>query len=249
MGTWGHGNFDNDGAHDWLDELHDKGVAAIRSVLGRVARAKYSDVDDAQAALAAAEVVAAARGNPRPGRQPDLLAVWVDDQGSEIEDAHAVLAAKAVARVRDGSELRELWDGNVKWAREIEKLIARLGAKTKRRHAKTTKNATRARTDFESPPSTSVMSPNRAMTATVVGNSPKSCYVMIVVRDEGGSVFSAACKYDAVALRWIDNATLEIRYPKSARVDQRDPTWQLVKRRVACVYRPIAPRKKATMSA
>ncbi|NVB79031.1 MAG: DUF4259 domain-containing protein [Kofleriaceae bacterium] len=246
MGTWGHGNFDNDGAHDWLDELHDKGVAAIRSVLGRVARAKYSDVDDAQAALAAAEVVAAARGNPRPGRQPDLLAVWVDDHSSEIVDAHAELAAKAVARVRESSELRELWDAEAKWVREIEKLIARLGAKAKRVRVKSRKNAARARTVFEPSPTASVRSPNRSLTATVVGHDVKSCYVIIEARNGGGSVFAAECRYDAIAMRWLDDATLEITYPKRARLDQHDPTWQFRRRRVACVYRPIAPRTRRT---
>ena len=63
MGAWGHGSFQNDSAMDWLDELPGSDRAMVREALERVVGASgYVEVDDGSAALAAAELIAAAHG-------------------------------------------------------------------------------------------------------------------------------------------------------------------------------------------
>jgi len=89
-----------------------------------------SDVDDACFAVAAAEVVAAARGHGPEGL-PDEIVDWLDDSASSVTVPDAVLARKAVARVRENSELQELWGENGSendWDREMASLLARLAA-------------------------------------------------------------------------------------------------------------------------
>jgi|SRR6185503_18195521 len=133
MGTWGHRSFENDGALDWVAELEVDGVDAIRDALTAITDSgggEYIDVDDACFAVAAAEVVAAARGHGPEGL-PDEIVDWLDDSASSVTVPDAVLARKAVARVRENSELQELWGENGSendWDREMASLLARLAA-------------------------------------------------------------------------------------------------------------------------
>ena len=60
MGAWGHGPFDNDDAGDWVFELEDSGVSALRSALQL--DGGYVEAPEAAAGVAAAAVVGVARG-------------------------------------------------------------------------------------------------------------------------------------------------------------------------------------------
>ena len=129
MGTWGARSFENDAALDWLSELEAYGIAAIRNTLEAVTGAiAYVDADEAQFAVAAAEVVAAARGNGGD-ELPEEVGVWINAHAAKVSGQDAVLARNAATRVRDSSELQELWDDNGPdndWKHHIGGLIVRL---------------------------------------------------------------------------------------------------------------------------
>jgi hypothetical protein len=134
MGAWGEKAFENDAALDWLIELEADGVDALRDVLARVADTDeddYLDVDDGAPAIAAAEIVAAARGKGRDRVTKAVLA-WLDANASDVTEDDLLLAARAVERVvGDGSELRELWEEdspNSPWHADVRTLLSRLGS-------------------------------------------------------------------------------------------------------------------------
>lgn len=111
MASWGFGSFENDDAADWAADLAEMGeVALIDEALERVldAESDYIEAPDASCALAAAEVVAALQG--RPGFDlPDELRSWVEGKPSP-EGAVVKKARQAVAAIKKGSELRDLWE-------------------------------------------------------------------------------------------------------------------------------------------
>jgi len=79
-------------------------------------------------AIAAAEVVATAKGNP-PQAVPKQIAEWV----SKVEGAPSAemldLARRAVERVRNDSELKDLWleaEGLNEWSTALRDLESRL---------------------------------------------------------------------------------------------------------------------------
>lgn len=109
MGAWGFQAFENDDALDWLIELEAGGATAVRECL-TVAGDGYMEAPDGSVAVAAAEITAAAQGNP-PGDLPDDVATWVTAHGAELTAENVHLALVAVERVAGGeSELAELWD-------------------------------------------------------------------------------------------------------------------------------------------
>lgn len=128
MGTYGVDPFDNDTAADWIGMLIKQGTAKdVRRALERVVRLRdYVEADAAQEALAAAEVVAAARGYPgneaatgKVARRMPML----------IDDAPLALAAIAAVANPESSELYNLFDGpNLdEWRDTIDDLRRRLG--------------------------------------------------------------------------------------------------------------------------
>jgi len=134
MGAWGTGAFENDEAGDWVWELEDDDdasllVTALREIADADA-SDYLDAADCSVAVAAAEVVASARGIRSPGL-PSEATVWLDEHARLVTDDLVALAAVAVARVVTASELRELWeepaaDGLESWHENMAALLARL---------------------------------------------------------------------------------------------------------------------------
>lgn len=134
MGAWGEKAFENDSALDWLNDLESEGVDALRDVLERVADTDYEeylDVDDGAPAIAAAEIVAAARGRGRDRLTKPVLA-WLDANADALVADDLDLAARAVERVVGAnSELRELWEEggpDSPWHADVRTLLARLGS-------------------------------------------------------------------------------------------------------------------------
>ena len=133
MGTWGAGSFENDAVMDWLEELGSGGVRRVRDALDTVADAdadEYLDADDAQAALGAAEIVAAAsgKGNDRIAARKELP-TWITAHHEEFVEADVALARRAVERVLTSSELQELWDDGGPendWRVQVGELLRRL---------------------------------------------------------------------------------------------------------------------------
>jgi hypothetical protein len=130
MGAWGHETFENDAALDWLGDLAEGAPAQFRDALSLVRGAEpddYVDADDACAALAAAELVAAARTGKRE-RLPESAVQWLADHHDVIRPDDAALARAAIDRVLSGSELEELWqEGHAApWRASVDELLRRL---------------------------------------------------------------------------------------------------------------------------
>jgi hypothetical protein len=131
MGAWGHGSFENDSALDWVEHAFKPGgAAAVEAALRFAAESAedaYLDVDEASAAVAAAELVAAARDGDlsKLGSARNYFAA----QQQSLASAHLLpLARRALERVLRKSELQELWsEGQDKsWLNEMTNLLARL---------------------------------------------------------------------------------------------------------------------------
>ena len=129
-GTWGEGSFENDDALDWASECTSaKSVAPVSAALALVSRDKSIEAPDGSAAVAAAEVVAAALGRPNP-KLPSQLRDWIIRQPSAQLVALAPSARTALMRVANAeiSELAKLWSARQpnKWTESISELQARL---------------------------------------------------------------------------------------------------------------------------
>ncbi|WP_425616020.1 DUF4259 domain-containing protein [Anatilimnocola sp. NA78] len=131
MGAWGEGVFENDQASDWIDELVESGQSsAIDKLLLLAVKAKRGglEADEASAALAAAEVVAAARGH-RHADLPAEVKEWLGTSGYSPNAKTVKLCVQATERILKDSELQELWEeaGELPaWKRGISGLLSRL---------------------------------------------------------------------------------------------------------------------------
>lgn len=132
MGAWGHGSFDNDSALDWLGALAERDASFLGDTLDAVAGAddgNSPEVDESSAALAAAELVAAALGQGHE-RLSENAASWLKTHASTARRVGAERALRALQIVFHNSELRELWDENgsdTAWHADVRELIRRLG--------------------------------------------------------------------------------------------------------------------------
>jgi len=73
--------------------------------------------------------VAAARGHAAPDL-PGELAEWIDAHARDVDAPLAAQAADAVTRIRDRSDLAEMWeeqDSGAEWQASIAALLERLG--------------------------------------------------------------------------------------------------------------------------
>lgn len=130
MATWGAGVFDNDRALDWLDELERAGEAAITVALELAAIQNLMVAEpEGSRGLAAGEIVAAAFGHP-PAGFPGEATDWVRSYGWKVNAELADLAVDAVTRIRESSELKDLWEeGDAsEWHAAVDDLLARLRA-------------------------------------------------------------------------------------------------------------------------
>lgn len=129
MGAWGHGNFANDDASDWVAALNRRGPSALARAFAAVPEndEEYLQVSAACAALAAAEVVAALAGAPG-ANLPKKVTAWVAGKPHPTPELFEA-ARRAVKRVLRASELRELWAESPNaeaWRAEVEGVLARL---------------------------------------------------------------------------------------------------------------------------
>lgn len=112
MGTWGHRNFENDSALDFVAEVEERGFDRIEEAIKVVANypeEDYLQVDDSVAALAAIEYIAAAKGKQSEDF-PEDAEDWLEKAGpGTLLSQDGAVISKAIERVRDNSELRDLW--------------------------------------------------------------------------------------------------------------------------------------------
>src|SRR5215510_10818731 len=111
-GTWQIGSFENDDAADWISELEQAdGPSVLTATLRGVdSKAKFVEAPDCAMALAAAEVIAAARGRPSKALPAEVDA-WLKRVRPSVGPELVQQARTAVAFCRDNanSELRQLW--------------------------------------------------------------------------------------------------------------------------------------------
>ncbi|MES0883133.1 DUF4259 domain-containing protein [Roseibium sp. SCP14] len=122
MGVWASGSFGNDTALDFVADV--KSFAAVRDTLKKLEPDTGAlDADEASIALATCDMLAAAIGRP-PADLPDMPN-FENEQVSEdlLESARAI-----VKRVRETSELAELWseEDDAEWQLELDGLLLRL---------------------------------------------------------------------------------------------------------------------------
>lgn len=133
MGAWGTGSFENDAALDWVYAFRDSsGTAQLTQTLQTALDdTDYLDLDDASAAVATAEVVAALKGVPAPDL-PDEVQAWVANEPTTPDPALIDLALRAIDRVLGpDSELKEIWEESDlanRWQGGINNLKRRLRA-------------------------------------------------------------------------------------------------------------------------
>jgi len=134
MGAWGSGVFENDDAADWVWELEDDNDASVlHEALAAAVDTPVDepvDVPDASNALAAAEIVAAARGH-HGAELPSEAREWIGRNAGIVDARTVALAVAAVERVSINSELKELWEEaeNDEWSLVVSGLLERLRAR------------------------------------------------------------------------------------------------------------------------
>lgn len=129
-GAWGPGNFDNDDALDWAGQCAaSKGAGVVAATLQSALQAGEIEAPDGAMAVAAAEVVAAAKG--KPGKAlPRVLRDWLERQSKADIARLAPIARKAIVRVKDPklSEMAQLWheSSDKQWLNMMAELEIRL---------------------------------------------------------------------------------------------------------------------------
>ena len=134
MGAWGHQNFENDAAMDFIGDFIESpnidGIkAALIIIIDAAADEEYIETDEASIALAAAEVIAATLGQASPDT-PEELRAAIEKAGFKADDKLVKIARKAVSQILKESELQELWaEGGEpnEWQQVQEGLLKRLG--------------------------------------------------------------------------------------------------------------------------
>lgn len=131
MGAWGPGSFENDDALDFLDDLVDGGgMDVVQGAFDVVVAGEYLEAPEASAVVASAEIVAALAGRPAADL-PGEAAEWVRAHAPAPRPSLVRQARAAVQRVREDSELKDLWEGeapSAEWYACMDDLLRRLGA-------------------------------------------------------------------------------------------------------------------------
>lgn len=135
MGAWGHLNFENDTALDFVYELEEKGVERIKTAIEAINTREedgFLDSDLCSEALAAIEFIAAAKGKasedfPEDGEE------WLQvNKDGLLANHHWISKSKqAIDRIQHNSELKDLWEEAEEydvWAKVLEGLSVRIGS-------------------------------------------------------------------------------------------------------------------------
>ena len=128
---WGAGLIQDDLATDFASQITEaSGLDVVRHALTGAGRAPgHLLYEFAVRALIAGEVLAALAGRPAKAMPPELQAWVAAHQGDAIADALWPLARSAVERVKEDSEISELWarsDQFSWWIEKVDDLLRRL---------------------------------------------------------------------------------------------------------------------------
>lgn len=133
MGAWEITNFGNDAAMDWVYEFtEDPTMPFIDKALLSVTEDDYLDSDVASTALAAIEVIAAAKGHPSADFPEQIGADWLASLTPYIDEELVTACRQLIDRIIDekDNELFELWkeaDRHEEWVNIQKDLSNRLG--------------------------------------------------------------------------------------------------------------------------
>jgi hypothetical protein len=108
MPGWGSGSFENDDARNFLGRLNSVGVDDLKQMLVDATDREYPEAPESSIVIAAAEIVATARGN-HPEAVPSQIVEWVSKIDGAPSPEMLELARLAVYKVRTNSELKDLW--------------------------------------------------------------------------------------------------------------------------------------------
>lgn len=114
MGSWGHTNFDNDTAQDFVAAVDEEGVDRIISaieVIKTIEEDAYLDSDLCTEALAAIEYIATAKDRMAEDF-PEDAEDWVTAHKAELLTIRGIVAKsqQAIDRIKNNSELKDLWE-------------------------------------------------------------------------------------------------------------------------------------------
>jgi len=129
MPGWGTGSFENEDALSFLEALPSKQPEDFLHILTRAAdEVDYLEASESSIAVVVAEIVAIAKGAPPP-TVPRQVTEWVSKiEGSPSAEMNE-LAGRAVNKVRNNSELKDLWleaGGLNEWSAALRELEGRL---------------------------------------------------------------------------------------------------------------------------
>jgi hypothetical protein len=129
MGAWGLGTFENDDALDWrIELLREDDLEPVLSAFSEIKQNDYLELPECCYALAAAEVVAALKGNPSDTLPKDVIA-WITSHPLFIDEPLVKDAEIAIEKIRSDSELQGLVEetGRLdKWHMTLDDLLSRL---------------------------------------------------------------------------------------------------------------------------
>lgn len=132
LGSWDVSVFGNDEAKNWLREI----VASSRTepifralvLAAKVGADQFLQAPDCECALAAAELIAAARNKPAT-ELPAEAGKWLAEQQFVAGLQVAELAIRVIERIASNSELKDVWedtDSSAEWFENIRGLQKRL---------------------------------------------------------------------------------------------------------------------------
>jgi hypothetical protein len=135
MGAWGHLNFENDTALDFVWELEEKGINWIKNafeVINGREEDSFLDSDLCAEALAGIEFIAAAKGNPAADFPEDAEEWLQKNKAGLLANYHWIAKSKqAIDRIQHNSELKDLWEETnefEEWTKVLEDLSKRISS-------------------------------------------------------------------------------------------------------------------------
>lgn len=136
MGAWSESVFGNDVSEDWCDQFEkNPPTSVVTKPINQLIKSKRPSDELCIIALTAAEVIAASRGNACRDF-PSEIRDWIRERSFQADDDVTKAAIECVERVRENSELAELWEYASTWKRGIDNLVSRLQLPTKKTRLK-----------------------------------------------------------------------------------------------------------------
>ncbi len=155
--------FGNETAREWLRTLFPTSTdeQIIRAFLAVVQSESFIDAQDAERAVAAAEMVALSHGAGAPD-DPQECILWIKRNSYKAAPELVNAAVEVIERIFSNSELKELWErteGMIQWKTEIHSLLSRLNKIIKLANAPKTENQASAQSAQPAPKPVSVSTP------------------------------------------------------------------------------------------